>query len=75
MPAFVVTTRRTASAGKPATALDAVASEAGVTVLAADNPDVVTIETTPEIAERLRARLAATHFVEPEQRRGLHWPT
>jgi hypothetical protein len=72
MPAFVVTTRRTTSAEQPATALEAVASEAGVTVLAKDNPNVVTIETTPEIAERLRSRLQATHLVEPEIRRGLH---
>jgi hypothetical protein len=71
VPAFVVTTRRTASSNKPATALDAVAAEAGVTVLAKDNPNVVTIETTPEIAERLRSRLQETHFVEPEIRRGL----
>jgi hypothetical protein len=72
MPAFVVTTRRIASGEETATALEAVASEAGVTVLAKDNPNVVTIETTPEIAERLRTRLAATHFVEPERRHGLH---
>jgi hypothetical protein len=32
---------------------------------------MVTVETTAEIADELRQKLTATHFVEPEVRRGL----
>ena len=73
MPRYVVTTRRDARVGGAApTALAAAASEPGVTVVQSSDPHMVTIEASPEAAERLKQKLAATHIVEPELRRGLH---
>ena len=46
-------------------------AEPGVKILAADNPDTVTIEANEEAADHLRAKLRDTHFVEPEVRRSL----
>ena len=67
-----MTTRREArvGAGTP-TALEAASSEPGVSVLQSSDPHMVTIETSGEGAARLRQKFGATHFVEPEIRRGL----
>jgi hypothetical protein len=68
----VVTTRRDARVGGGApTALAAASSEPGVTVVQSSDPNMVTIEASAEAAERLKERLAKTHFVEPEVRRSL----
>jgi hypothetical protein len=73
MPRYVVTTRRDVRAGgAAATALAAVTSEPGVTVVQSSDPHMVTIDASPEAAERLKQKLAATHIVEPEVRRSLH---
>jgi len=66
---YVVTTRR--AKGGTASARDAVVAEPGVKILAADNPDTVTIEANEEVADQLRAKLRDSHFVEPEVRRSL----
>jgi hypothetical protein len=63
---------RRAERGSVMSARDAVEGEPGITVLHADNPDVVTIEASEEAAQRLRDTLRETHFVEPEVRRKLH---
>ena len=52
-------------------ALDAVSGQTGVTVVAGSNPHLVTIDTSPDIANVLERRLSATHIVEPEIRRSL----
>ena len=70
MPRYVVMKRRDTH-GTAKSALDAVSNEAGVSIISADNPDVVTIETTEATAKRLRATLQGTHHVEPEVRRSL----
>lgn len=73
MPRYVVTTRRDARTGGGApSALAAAQSEPGVTVVQSSDPKMVTIEASPDTAERLKRKLAATHIVEPEVRRGLH---
>ena len=71
---YLVTTRRELirQGGEPTTALAAVGSFPGVSVVAHADPNTVTIDTDAETAERLRNALSATHFVEPEIRRGLH---
>ncbi len=71
MPRYLVTTRR-AKRGSTVSARDAVETEPGITLLSADNPQSVTIEATEDAANRLRAKLQDTHFVEPEIRRSLH---
>jgi len=71
VPRFLVTTQR-ALRGRVATAEEAVRDTAGVTLLDARNPDMVSIETTEEIAQELKRRLAATHFVDPETHHRLH---
>ena len=69
---YVVTTRRDARAqGGTPTALDVASSQPGMKVVAYSDPHMVTVETTAEIADELRQKLTATHFVEPEVRRGL----
>jgi len=73
VPRYVVTTRRDArTGGGVPSALAAATSEPGVTVVQSSDPHMVTIEARPEVAERLKQKLAATHIVEPEIRRGLH---
>ena len=71
MARFVVTTKR-ALRGAVRSAVDAVGSKPGVTVLSCDDPDMVMIEASAETAQQLRNSLSDTHFVEPEVRRGLH---
>ena len=71
MGRYFVTTRRSERGSAP-TAADAVADEPGVKVVNATDPHSVTIEATEDTAERLRNKLAETHFVEPEIRRSLH---
>ena len=67
-----MTTRREARVdGATPTALEAAVSEPGVSVLQSSDPHMVTIETSAETAERLRKKFGATHFVEPEVRRGV----
>jgi hypothetical protein len=68
MPRFLVTTCRTPAA-PPQSALEAVNSEPGVTLLNSSNPQMVTIEASESAADRLRDKLKGTHFVEPEIRR------
>ena len=72
MPRYVIATRREArAAGPPGSALDVASNTAGVTVLASSDPHTVTIDTSPEIADGMRARFGDTHIIEPEVRRGL----
>jgi hypothetical protein len=73
MPRYLVTTRRDARLGGDAapTAREAMSNEPGVTVLPSPDPHMVTIEASAETADRLRRRLDATHFIEPEIHRGL----
>ncbi len=54
------------------TALEAVRTEPGIRIVAETDPHMVTIEASAADADRLRAKLAKTHFVEAEVRRGLH---
>ena len=71
---YLVTTRRKLirPGNEPTTALAAVGSFPGVRVVSYADPNTVTIDTDEQTAERLRNALSATHFVEPEIRRGLH---
>ena len=72
MPRFLMTTRREARVGGATpTALEAAVSEPGVSVLQSSDPHMVTIDTSAETAERLSQKFGATHFLEPEIRRGL----
>lgn len=71
MSRYLVTTHR-AERGSAKSAREAVEAEPGITLLSADNPQSVTIEATEDAANRLRAKLRDTHFVEPEIRRSLH---
>ena len=71
MPKYLVTTRRS-ERGMVTSARDAAEAEPGITLLNADDPESVTIEASEDVADRLKAKLGATHFVEPEIRRSLH---
>jgi hypothetical protein len=71
MPQFLVTTKR-ADRGSAPTARQAVAEQPGVTVVAGDDPNMVTIDADEDAAARLREKLQATHYVEPLVRRSLH---
>jgi len=72
MPRYVVTTRREARVGGGApTALAAASSEQGVSIVQSSDPNMVTIETSAEGAERLKQKFGATHIVEPEVRRSI----
>ncbi len=73
MPRYLVANKRGISdiRGDVPTALEAVSSEPNVTVVGFSDPHMVTIDTSAELADRLRQKLAATHIVEPEIRREL----
>ncbi len=71
MPRYLVATRRKAR-DSSVSALDAVTGEPGITLVNSQDPHMVTIEATDDDASRLRAKLRATHIVEPEVRRSLH---
>ncbi len=70
MARYLVTTRRALRGSVPA-ASDVVGAEPDVKVIHISDPNMVTIETTPQRAEQLQLKLKATHFVEPEVRREL----
>ena len=70
MGRYLVTTRRS-ERGSALSARDALAAEPGVTLVNSDDPHMVTIDTTEDVANRLRDKLDKTHFVEPEIRRSL----
>jgi hypothetical protein len=70
MARYLVATRR-ALRGSVPSAIDVVGAEPGVTLIHGSDPNMVTIETTPDRAERLRVKLKDTHFVEPETRHKL----
>ena len=70
MGRYLVTTRRS-ERGSVLSARDALAAEPGVTLVNSDDPHMVTIDTTEDVADRLRDKLGKTHFVEPEIRRSL----
>lgn len=70
MPRYLVTTRR-ALRGSVPSAAEALKAEPGVRLVNAEDPDLVTMEATAAAADRLRAKLRDTHFVEPEIRRSL----
>jgi hypothetical protein len=72
MARYLITTRRDARSPDGLTALDAVSSDPDVTIVSSGDPHMVTVETSTESADRLRDKLASTHFIEPEIRRGLH---
>lgn len=69
---YLVTKRRTVPEGEAPSALGALSEEPDVKIVASSNPDMVTIEADDQTANRLRQKLEATHFIEPEVRRGLH---
>ena len=52
-------------------ALQAVENEPGITIVNAENPQMVTIDATEDAASRLRDKLQNTYLVEPEIRRSL----
>jgi hypothetical protein len=70
VPRYLVTTRRE-ERGRAASAVEEVAAAPGVAVVHVHSPDMVTIDASAESAGALRDRLAATHYVEAEVRRGL----
>lgn len=70
MPRYLVTTRR-AVRDSAASARDAITAEPGIKLLSSNDPQMVTIEASEDAANRLRAKLKDTHFVEPEIRRSL----
>ncbi|HUK24864.1 MAG TPA: hypothetical protein VLV49_09815 [Terriglobales bacterium] len=70
MPRYLVTTRRSERASA-ISARDAVAGEAGITLVNSDDPHMVTIDASQDAAARLQSKLQKTHFVEPEIRRSL----
>ena len=70
MGRYLVTTRRS-ERGSVLSARDALAAEPGVTLVNSDDPHMVTIDATPDVANRLRDKLHNTYFVEPEIRRSL----
>lgn len=69
---YVVAARRGLGDSNIPSALDAIADEPGIQVVSSADPHMVTIEADAGDADRLREKLAATHFVEAEVRRGLH---
>jgi hypothetical protein len=71
MPRYIVAKRRTAP-DSALTALAAVQDEPGVEIISGNDPHLVTIDASPERAASLAGKLAQTHIVEPEVRRGLH---
>ena len=71
MPRYLVTTQR-ALRGRVPTAQEAVRDAPGVTVIDTRDPEMVCIEASEETATELKRKLAATHFVDPETRHGLH---
>ncbi|HUE01941.1 MAG TPA: hypothetical protein VMR62_20395 [Bryobacteraceae bacterium] len=73
MARYLVATRRDLRGSDDVpTALDAVRTEPGIRVVASSDPQMVTIEASAADADRLRTKLAKTHFVEAEVRRSLH---
>lgn len=70
MARYLVTTRRI-KRGSALSARDALVAEPGVTLVNSDDPQMVTIDATEDVANRLRDKLHETHFVEPEIRRSL----
>jgi hypothetical protein len=71
MARFLVTTHR-GERGKATSARDAVMGQPGVKLVNSADPQMVTIEASEDVADRLRAKLKDTHFVEPEIRRSLN---
>ena len=71
MPRYLVTTRR-ALRGHVLSAHDAVRNVPDVQVIDAQDPDMVHIEVSEATADKLKERLASTHFVDPETRHRLH---
>jgi hypothetical protein len=71
MPRYLVTSRRsnTPVESRPS-ALDAVQHQPGVEVVVA-SPNMVTIETSPDVADQLARKLEKHFFVEQEVRRNL----
>ena len=71
---YLLTTRREVirQCGEPSTALAALGAFPQIKVVGYTDPNMVTIDTDEETAGKLRSVLSATHFVEPEIRRGLH---
>jgi hypothetical protein len=67
---YLVTTHREQS-GVVESALQAVENEPGITIVNAENPQMVTIDATEDAASRLRDKLQNTYLVEPEIRRSL----
>ena len=70
MARYVVATRRDLRdrADIPS-ALDAVRADPRVEVVSESDPHMIIIEASPAEAAHLEAKLATTHFVEPEIRR------
>ena len=73
MARYVITTRRELLArdASARTARNIASTIPGVTIVAATDPHVVTIDASPAVANVLRTRYADTHLVEPEIRSGL----
>jgi hypothetical protein len=70
VPRYLVSTHRTLHE-TALCARDALATEPDVKIIDASDPNVVTIDTTPDRAEELRRKLYGTHYVELESRRSL----
>ena len=70
MAHYLITTERS-QGGAVASALDSVRDVVGVTVIDGQNPDMVLVEMSDEVADELRRKLTGTYFVDPETRHGL----
>jgi hypothetical protein len=70
MGRYLVTTRRS-DRDTAMSAADAVKNQPGITPVQTTDPQMVTIEATEDAANRLRQKLQATHYVEPEIHRSL----
>jgi hypothetical protein len=71
VPRYLVTTQR-ALRGRVPSAREVVSDLPNVNVIDGRDSEMVLIETSEGSAENLKKRLAATHYVDPETRHGLH---
>jgi hypothetical protein len=71
MPRFLVTTRRDQRENaKPAA--DAVKEFCGVSIVTVHSPDMVTVDASDAVADKLRKEIGSTYHIEPEIRRHLN---
>jgi hypothetical protein len=71
VPRYLVTTHR-ALRGRVASARDAVRDVPDVTIIDARDTNMIHIEASEAVADKLKEHLASTHFVDPETHHHLH---